>query len=1422
MTGSIFLGATSYSVSEQEDTVTFSIERTGDLSGPVTVQYATNSDTALAESDFSDTDGSVTIGAGEERATVTIPILNDDLSEETETFNISLITISSGTLLFPRTAIVSILDDENPVEDPEDPPLESDYEVTLENVITGIDKPLNMEWVPGSDSLAFVVEFDGRISIADVTNGEMVSEALDITDQVNSNRDGGLIDIALHPDFENNPYIYAYYVVDPADTEGKTGNAGPDGAGNRFAYVSRFTVDTDGQYPVVDPDSEVVLVGGAGQTLSDISGGGELNYTETIHADARASDVDPVTGEYIQDYIKIDSSSHAGGALAFGPDGNLYIGIGDGTSFNYADPKTVSVQSIDALSGKILRVDPLTGEGLEDNPFVETGDDLTSNSSKVWHLGLRNPYSMTFSEDGKLFISETGWFGYEEINSGEAGANFGWPWYEGGDNGVLEKTSGYKDFTEAQAFYDAVENGQIEVTAAYRAFSHDANDPGYQFQAIVGGSSVYTGDKYPDVFDGDYFFHDIARDTLFSVDTNDRTQLQYLGNIGASNPVVNMVQGPDGYLYAMVLNGSIKRILITEKNPIENQNPYVSSAVAEQDAIIDEPFSFELPDGTFFDPDGDQLTLTATLSDGSALPNWLSFDPVAGSFSGTPDENDAGQLTIKVVAADPDGLFATEIFNLVVAQANDAPVLSAPAFNQSGNVNEEFSYVLPDGMFSDDGSFSLDAKLFDGSDLPSWLEFDQQAGRFSGTPQAGDEGKLIIKVTATDGFGETAYDYFMIDIEADSNQAPVVDNPLEAQVAEEDERFEYAFSSDVFSDPDGDSLTLSASLADDSELPAWLSFNPDLLTFTGTPGNDDVGELVIKVTASDPSGASVYEEFNLKVNGVNNAPELVNPLIDKSVAIDEIRIIPIPMDTFVDVDDDTLVLSIAMDDGSTMPSWIGFGRTPSGEYVVDALAPQGTSGSFDLRITATDAGGLSVSDVFALTIGEGNVAPVLETPILDQVASEGAEFSFVVPDNSFSDAELDPLTYYVRNYDPGDLPDWLSFDPETLTFFGTPGAGDAGTVRVELFAVDPMGETVSDVFEIEVEGSSNADPVVANAISDQTASEDIAFSFALPSDTFSDPDGDELSLSASLSNGDDLPDWLSFDQVNGEFAGTPVEGDDGELEIRVFATDPSGASVYDDFTVDVEAVNDAPVVSLPISDVSGNAGSAFSLTLPEGTFSDIDDDTLTLTATLSDDTPLPDWLSFDAVSRTFSGTATNSDAGEFVVKVTAEDAGGLSASDEFVLTIEAGSTDETLYNDVAGVIQFLDGTSDNDVFVIDGQSSQFGWGPTEDNQGIVVWSDAGPDLLYGFEEIRFNDTSVSLVQDGGIYEDIKSATQYLTGATDNDTFVIDGNSSEYGWGTTLDGEGIVVWSDIGHDILYSFENIEFNDTTIVLDDTPIG
>jgi glucose/arabinose dehydrogenase len=586
MSGSIFLGETEFSVTEADGTVLVPIVRTGDLSSTATIQFDTEPLTATAGVDYVATSGTITMAAGQDRVLVPVKILDDGGSEPTESFSFSIVNVDSGsTLLFPRTAQIDILDEQSPVPVSK-PPLISFYHVTEQPIIQGLNQPINFKFSPVNPSIVYIPEKGGEIKVFDLSTKTFLPDFVDLSAQVNDSFDRGIIDIALHPDFIHNPYVYVSYAVDPPDTAGQTGNAGPDGGGNRFWYVERFTADAATNYTTMVPGSGVILEGGAGKLLSDISGGGAVDSTSDFTQPE--SGFNAQTGQYVDNYLKVDSHSHVGGSLAFGPDGMLYISTGDGTSFDGVDPRTLSVQNINSLSGKILRVDPMTGLGLPDNPFFHTVDSGTANRDKVYELGFRNPFSMGFDQDGHLWISNTGWNSWEAIDLSHPGANFGWPYFEGGDSGVLLETPGYQNLSTASAFYTAVNNGTIDVTPAFQAFSHSDLDPGFQIEAITAGDVIYTGTRYP-AFQNDFFFTDIVRGNVFVVDTSDRRDVSFLYQ--TTDTPVHFSQGPDGYVYYAGLSaGVIGRLLIepaTSTSPASIISDYLAithSALSLNDA----------------------------------------------------------------------------------------------------------------------------------------------------------------------------------------------------------------------------------------------------------------------------------------------------------------------------------------------------------------------------------------------------------------------------------------------------------------------------------------------------------------------------------------------------------------------------------------------------------------------------------------------------------------------------------------------------------------------------------------------------------------------------------------------------------------------------------------------------------------------
>ncbi|WP_225181538.1 putative Ig domain-containing protein [Pectobacterium aroidearum] len=692
--------------------------------------------------------------------------------------------------------------------------------------------------------------------------------------------------------------------------------------------------------------------------------------------------------------------------------------------------------------------------------------------------------------------------------------------------------------------------------------------------------------------------------------------------------------------------------------------PVVATPIPAQSVAQDGSLSFTVPAGTFTDPDGDTLTLSATLANGSPLPSWLTFNPVTGTFTGTPGNADVGILSIKVTATDTTNASVSTTFSLTVTNVNDAPIVATPIPAQSVAQDGSLSFTVPAGTFTDpDGdTLSLSATLANGSALPGWLTFNSATGTFSGTPGNADVGTLSIKVIANDGNASVSTTFSLTITNV--NDAPMVSATIPAQSVAQDGSLNFTVPAGTFTDPDGDTLTLSATLANGSPMPSWLTFNPATGTFTGTPGNSDVGTLSIKVTANDGS-ASVSTTFNLTITNVNDAPVVATPIPAQSVAQNGSLSFTVPAGTFTDPDvGDTLTLSATLADGSPLPGWITF-NSATGTF--SGTPGNADVGSLSIRVTATDGSNASVHTDFSLTVTNVNDAPVVATPIPAQSVVQDGSLNFTVPAGTFTDPDGDTLTLSATLANGSPLPGWITFNPATGTFSGTPGNGDIGNLSIKVTANDGDA-SISTTFSLTVTPSNQA-PVVSTPIPPQSVAQDGGFNFTVPAGTFSDPDGDTLTLSATLADGSPLPGWLRFDPAIGTFSGTPGNGDVGTVVIRVTATDGSNTSVSTSFGLTVTNVNDAPVVATPIPPQSVAQDGGFNFTVPAGTFTDPDGDTLTLSATLADGSPLPGWLRFDPAIGTFSGTPGNGDVGTVVIRVTATDGSNTSVSTSFGLTV---------------------------------------------------------------------------------------------------------------------------------------------------------
>lgn len=198
--------------------------------------------------------------------------------------------------------------------------------------------------------------------------------------------------------------------------------------------------------------------------------------------------------------------------------------------------------------------------------------------------------------------------------------------------------------------------------------------------------------------------------------------------------------------------------------------------------------------------------------------------------------------------------------------SNTAPVANGIA-NQSASQGGAFNFTLPANAFTDNDAgdtLTYQATLADGSPLPSWLVFNPQTRTFSGTPANGDVGSLTLRVTATDKNSVPVSADFTLVVN-NVNDAPVTTG-IRDQAVNANGAFNFTLPANTFTDIDaGDTLHLSATRADGSALPAWLSFDPATGTFSGVPGSTNSGDVTILVTATDADGASVSTTFVLRV-----------------------------------------------------------------------------------------------------------------------------------------------------------------------------------------------------------------------------------------------------------------------------------------------------------------------------------------------------------------------------------------------------------------------------------------------------------------------------------------------------------------------------------------------------------------------------
>ncbi len=353
---------------------------------------------------------------------------------------------------------------------------------TLEIAFTNLSftRPVDLQHAGDNSNRLFVVEQAGVIKLFDNNPDASTTQTfLDIRENVRDNgNEEGLLGLAFHPDYESNGYFYVNYTAsDP-----------------RRTVISRFSVNPNDPNSA-DATSELVLL------------------------------------EFEQPY-----GNHNGGQVAFGPDGHLYIAVGDGGSAG--DPLN-SGQNRSTLLGSILRIDvdnPSAGRNYgipADNPFSGTGDPLRE---EIYAYGLRNPWRISFDAvTGELWAGDVGQNEFEEVDLIVNGGNYGWKIAEA--NQCFEPNAGCQ------------KEGLIPPIVEY-----GRSDGG----SITGGY-VYRGSALPEFY-GKYFYADYASGRIWFLTMNEG---QLVENTELSNTNLRISSfgvDQDNELYICAFDGRIYRL----------------------------------------------------------------------------------------------------------------------------------------------------------------------------------------------------------------------------------------------------------------------------------------------------------------------------------------------------------------------------------------------------------------------------------------------------------------------------------------------------------------------------------------------------------------------------------------------------------------------------------------------------------------------------------------------------------------------------------------------------------------------------------------------------------------------------------------------------------------------------------------------
>jgi len=510
------------------------------------------------------------------------------------------------------------------------------------------------------------------------------------------------------------------------------------------------------------------------------------------------------------------------------------------------------------------------------------------------------------------------------------------------------------------------------------------------------------------------------------------------------------------YLITLTATDKQSRTAKATLNLFINPAITVQAIIPNQFAVIGSNFNFFIGSNTFKHINNNVLTYYV-----DSIPDWLRFNTISGSFSGTPGLNDAGMKKIRVFAKDGNGASANTDFDLRVVHG---PTLNNPIAEQIAKIGIPFSFTFPADTFIDKDGDTLEYSVTNsGTPLPNWLTFDANLRKFYGIPKPSDAGRLQLIITARAPHGLIANTIASINVV----YGPSFNQPIKGQIARVGFPFSYMFPSETFIDLDGIPLTYTAMKNSSEPLPHWLfQFSSVMRTFSGFPTSTDIGRVPIKLVAQDLNRLTAETQFQIDVL---YGPSVNRLISNQVVRINDFFTYTFPEDAFADKDGETLEYA-ATNNGLPLPSWLHFDRD---KRTFSGTPSENDLGTVQVVVHAKDSHGLVAETNFQIQA----VLPtslVLLNPIANQIALVGQVFKFHVPSNTFVVPPGLIVLYSAKLKDGSSLPTWLTFVNET--FLGKPGRGDTDTFSdriLEVALTASAGSGISThVFDIDVSGDS--------------------------------------------------------------------------------------------------------------------------------------------------------------------------------------------------------------------------------------------------------------------------------------------------------------------------------------------------------------